>query len=74
MCDEEPRLRAADLERLAAERLKELQDRGETLHPVVNRSRKLAAHFWGSAWMKHLARCESRAAACCVAAACWMCA
>ena len=59
MCDEEPRLRAADLERLAAERLKELQDRGETLHPVVSRSRKLAAHFWGSAWMKHLARCES---------------
>lgn len=61
MCgfDEQPRLRAADLERLAAERREQLLAEGEELHPVVSRSRKLASKFWGSAWMRHLTVCES---------------
>ena len=60
MCEDfQPRLKAADLKRLAGERLAELQAEGLELHPVVNSSRKLAAHFWGSAWMKQLALCES---------------
>ena len=60
MCDDfQPRLKAADLKKLAAERLAELQAEGQELHPVVNSSRKLATHFWGSAWMKQLALCES---------------
>ena len=57
--DFRPRLKAADLEKLAAERLAELQAAGEELHPVVNKTRKLARNFWGSAWMKQLALCES---------------
>ncbi len=52
-------LRAAELEALAAERLAELQADGEELRPVVSRSRALASHFWGKAWMRHLAHCES---------------
>ena len=60
MCDDEQRrLRAADLEALAKRRLAELQADGEELQPVVATTRKLAEHFWGSAWMKHLARCEA---------------
>lgn len=61
MCgfDEQPRLRAADLERLADERREQLLAAGESLNPVVSRSRKLATRFWGSAWMRHLAVCES---------------
>ena len=61
MYDDEfsPRLKAADLEKLAATRLAEYQAEGEELHPVVNKTRKLARNFWGSAWMKQLALCES---------------
>lgn len=60
MCDDEQRrLRAADLEALAKRRLAELQADGEELQPVVATTRKLAEHFWGSAWMKHLSRCEA---------------
>ena len=60
MCDDEQRrLRAADLEALAKKRLAELQADGEELQPVAATSRKLGEHFWGSAWMKHLARCEA---------------
>ena len=60
MCDEgTPRLRAGDLAALAKKRMAELQAEGEELHPVVSATRKLADHFWGSAWMKHLARCEA---------------
>lgn len=60
MCDDFPiRLKAADLQKLATTRLAELQAAGEKIHPVCNTSRKLAQHFWGSAWMKHLALCES---------------
>ena len=61
MYDDEfsPRLKAADLEKLAATRLAEYQAAGEELHPVVNKTRKLARNFWGSAWMKQLALCES---------------
>lgn len=61
MYDDEfsPRLKAADLEKLAATRLAEYQAAGEELHPVVNKTRKLAKNFWGSAWMKQLALCES---------------
>lgn len=55
----QPRLKAADLKKLASERLAELQAEGLELHPVLNSSRKLAVHFWGSAWMKQLALCES---------------
>lgn len=60
MCDDfPPRLKAADLQKLAQQRLAELQAGGEELHPVINTTRKLASHFWGSAWMKQLAHCES---------------
>ena len=44
---------------MAAERLAELRAEGEELQPVVNTTRKLASNFWGSAWMRHLARCEA---------------
>ncbi len=58
--DEEERpLRAAELEALASERLAELRAVGEELCPVVERSRALARHFWGKAWMRQLAHCES---------------
>ena len=60
MCDDfAPRLKAADLQKLAQQRLAELQAGGEELRPVINTTRKLASHFWGSAWMKQLAHCES---------------
>lgn len=60
MCDEfTPRLSVKELGRIAAERLKALQADGEELRPVVNTTRKLASNFWGSAWMRHLARCEA---------------
>ena len=53
-----PKLRAADLKRLAAERADALRAEGEQLCPVVCSSRKLAERFWGAAWMRHLAQCE----------------
>ena len=61
MCDDDfrPRLKAAELEKLAATRLAEYLAAGAELHPVVNKTRKLADNFWGSAWMKQLALCES---------------
>ena len=61
MCEDadSPRMRVAQLGKLAAQRLAELRAEGEELHPVVNTTRKLAAHFWGSAWMRHLAQCEA---------------
>lgn len=60
MCDEfQPRLRAAELAKLARERAAVLTAEGAELHPVVGKGKKLASHFWGSAWMKHLALCES---------------
>ena len=58
-CAEQPRLKAADLERLAQQHREQLLAAGVVLHPVVSRSRKLATRFWGSAWMRHLAVCES---------------
>ena len=54
-----PRLKAADLKKLAEARQAELLADGVELHPVQNTTRKLATHFWGSAWMKQLAHCES---------------
>ncbi len=60
MCEEgQQRVKAAELEALAAQRLADLQAEGRELHPVVNKTRKLATHFWGNAWMKRLALCES---------------
>jgi len=58
-CDETPRMSVAALAKLAAERLAAMRAEGVELHPVINASRKLASHFWGSAWMKHLAQCEA---------------
>lgn len=52
-------MKASELEGLAREQLKKLREEGEELRPVVATTRKLAAHFWGAAWMKHLALCES---------------
>ena len=49
----------ADFKRLAEERAAKLRADGVELCPVVGATRKLAANFWGSAWMKHLALCES---------------
>lgn len=57
--DFQPRLKASDLEERAAKRLAELQAEGIPLRPVVNKTRKLAKNFWGAAWMKQLAHCES---------------
>ncbi len=54
-----PRLSAKVLGKLAAERLQELQAAGDELCPVVNKTRALATQFWGQAWMRHLAHCES---------------
>lgn len=59
MCDEAPRLRVADLARRAQERAVKLTAEGRELHPVAGAGRKLATHFWGSAWMKRLALCEA---------------
>lgn len=61
MCEDDTprRLSVKELARLAAERLAQLRADGAELSPVVNSSRKLAANFWGSAWMRHLARCEA---------------
>ncbi len=60
MCEDTPaRLKAADLQALAARHLVELQAEGSILHPVINTTRKLARNFWGTAWMKQLAHCES---------------
>lgn len=47
-----------ELSQMAQEMYNRIVAQGEILHPVVNTTRKLASHFWGSAWMKHLARCE----------------
>lgn len=52
-------MKAAELEALARRQLDELKAAGEEVHPVIGKTRKLAAHFWGAAWMKHLALCES---------------
>lgn len=52
-------MKTAELEPLAAQRLAALQAEGRVLHPVVNKTRKLATHFWGNAWMKRLSLCES---------------
>lgn len=49
----------AELKKRAVARLNELREEGEDLHPVVADSRKLASHFWGSAWMKQLSLCEA---------------
>lgn len=57
--DPSPPIRTADLEKLAAARAEELRAEGADLQPVVGATRKLAANFWGSAWMKHLALCEA---------------
>lgn len=59
--DEAPKLRAADLAKLAAERAQCLRAAGEELCPLPapKSARKLAERFWGSAWMRHLAQCEA---------------
>lgn len=60
MCDAfQPRLKAAELAKLARERAAVLAAEGAELHPVAGQGRALAKHFWGSAWMKQLALCES---------------
>ncbi len=52
-------MKAAELEMLASAELERLKAEGEDVRPVVNATRKLATHFWGAAWMKRLALCES---------------
>lgn len=59
MCEEGARWRVADLARLARKNAEALQAEGRELRPVMGTTRRLASHFWGSAWMKHLALCES---------------
>ena len=63
MCsyDDEPRLRAAQLATLAAERAAQLREEGVELCPAPQPKsmRKLAERFWGMAWMRHLAQCEA---------------
>ncbi len=56
---DKPKMKVADWGRLAAQRLAELRaDEGLDLHPVHEKSRKLAKNAWGSAWMRQLAYCE----------------
>lgn len=52
-------MKASELEELARKQLEKLRGEGEELCPVMAATRKLASHFWGAAWMKHLALCES---------------
>lgn len=60
MCDEfQPRLKAAELAKLARERAAALTAEGTELRSVTGKGRALAEHFWGRAWMKQLALCES---------------
>lgn len=60
MCDEfQPRLKAAELAKLARERAAALTAEGTELRCVTGKGRALAEHFWGRAWMKQLALCES---------------
>lgn len=60
MCDDfQPRLKVAELAKLAHERAAVLTAEGTELHPVTGKGRALAEHFWGRAWMKQLALCES---------------
>ncbi len=59
MSDLPQRLNVKALATLAQERAARLSADGVQLRPVANSTRKLAANFWGSAWMKHLARCEA---------------
>lgn len=57
--ERQERLRTPKLKELAQRRLTMLQAEGRELHPIANQTRKLASRFWGSAWMKNLARCEA---------------
>lgn len=60
MCDDfTPQLTTAELKKRAEQHLASLLEEGVELHPVINTTRKLASNFWGSAWMKQLAYCES---------------
>lgn len=60
MCEDfQPRLKAAELAKLARERAAVLAAEGRALHPAAGKGRALAEHFWGRAWMKQLALCES---------------
>lgn len=59
MCDLPQRFSVKALAALAQERAERLLADGVQLRPVVNSSRKLAVNFWGSAWMRHLSRCEA---------------
>lgn len=63
MCcgDDIPRLKTTELARLARERLAALRAEGITPHPVSGnpKQKNLARKFWGKAWMRHLALCES---------------
>lgn len=56
-----PRLTSTALARLAQERLAALREEGYEPHPVRGnpRQKNLARQFWGKAWMRHLALCES---------------
>lgn len=61
-CDDDmPRLTTTELARLAQERLAALREEGVEPHPVRGnpRQKSLARQFWGQAWMRHLALCES---------------
>lgn len=60
MCDEfQPRLKVSELAKLARERAAALTAEGTELRSVTGKGRALAEHFWGRAWMKQLALCES---------------
>lgn len=52
-------MRVAELKALAQERLSRLREEGAEPTPVHGRGKALAEHFWGQAWMRHLARCEA---------------
>ncbi len=57
--DDEMPMKRADLRKRAEKMAAELKAKGEELHPVTACSRNLAKNFWGKAWMKSLAACES---------------
>lgn len=52
-------MNTADLRRRAEEEAQRLADEGYVLHPVSPVGKNMASHFWGKAWMKHLAFSET---------------
>ncbi|MEG2247498.1 MAG: SWIM zinc finger family protein [Akkermansia sp.] len=51
-------MKVADLKERAETMARQLEQEGQVLHPVCPKSKNMATHFWGKAWMKHLSESE----------------